>query len=140
MAPATFARRPGSPDIIFQITAIEGPPPLAASFIPPDGSELFPRGQHRLLPGEQRRRSTLGMLHGNGRIDHPATGGLIVIELTDEELNTVTGAWDRGGQEYGARWAAARAAPTPAEWKAIGEQLSAIYIANHSPHLGRPLK
>jgi hypothetical protein len=63
-----------------------------------------------------------------------------MIELTDEELNTVTGAWDPGGQEYGARWAAARAAPTPAEWKAIGEQLSAIYIANHSPHLGRPLK
>ena len=64
-----------------------------------------------------------------------------MIELTDEELNTVTGAWDPGGQEYGAHWAAARrAAHTPAEWKAIGEQLSAIYIANHSPHLGRPLK
>jgi hypothetical protein len=64
----------------------------------------------------------------------------MVIELTNEELSTVAGAWDPGGQEYGAHWAAARAAPTPAEWKAIGEQLSAIYIANHSPHLGRPLK
>jgi hypothetical protein len=63
-----------------------------------------------------------------------------MIELTNEELETVTGAWDRGGQEYGARWAAARAAPTAAEWRAIGEQLSAIYIANHPPHLGQPLK
>lgn len=63
-----------------------------------------------------------------------------MIELTDEELNTVTGAWDPGGKEYGARWTAARqAAPTPAEWRAIGEQLSAIYAANHSPRLGRPL-
>jgi hypothetical protein len=70
----------------------------------------------------------------------PATGDLIVIELSNEELNTVTGAWDPGGQQYGARWSAARAAPTPAEWKAIGEQLSAIYIANHPAHLGRPLK
>jgi hypothetical protein len=65
---------------------------------------------------------------------------LTMIELTDEELNTAVGAWDPGGQEYGARWAAARAAPTPAEWKAIGEQLSATYIANHSPHLGQPRK
>ena len=64
----------------------------------------------------------------------------MMIELSNEELAIVTGAWDPGGQEYGARWAAARSAPTPAEWKAIGEQLSAIYIANHSPHLGRPLK
>jgi len=39
----------------------------------------------------------------------PAKGDSIVIELTDEELNIVTGAWDPGGQEYGARWAAARA-------------------------------
>ena len=38
----------------------------------------------------------------------PAKGDSIVIELTDEELNIVTGAWDPGGQEYGARWAAAR--------------------------------
>ena len=63
-----------------------------------------------------------------------------MIELTDVELNTVTGAWDPGGKEYLARWAAARqTAPTAAEWRAIGEQLSAIYTANHSPHLGRPL-
>ena len=59
-----------------------------------------------------------------------------MIELNDEELSTVIGAaW---GQDYS--WSPARAAPTEAEWRAIEEQLSAIYSANHSPHLGRPLK
>lgn len=66
-------------------------------------------------------------------------------ELGLNELEKVSGGgWDPGGTNYGAAWAAAQAAtqtaPTPAEWKAIGEQISANYIANHSPHLGQPLK
>jgi hypothetical protein len=44
------------------VTAIEGPPQLAASFILPAACALLPR--------EQRQRSTLSMLHTNGRIDH----------------------------------------------------------------------
>ncbi len=57
-------------------------------------------------------------------------------ELGLHELEEVSGAgvWD----EYGA--ARAAHAPTQAEWTAIGKQLSAIYIADHPPHLGQPLK
>ena len=62
-----------------------------------------------------------------------------VTELTHEELDAVTGTWDSGGQEYGAGWVAARH-PVPPDWKGIGEQISATYISNHSPHLGSPLK
>ena len=59
-----------------------------------------------------------------------------VTELGIEVLETVIGAsWEN---HYAERWAAAH--HKPVDWKAIGEQLSATYIASHSTHLGRPLK
>jgi hypothetical protein len=63
-------------------------------------------------------------------------------ELGDSELNLVVGADWGGASRYGEAWARheASAAPTLDQWKAWGQQLAAAYQANHSTHLGSPLK
>ena len=63
------------------------------------------------------------------------------INLSDRELDTVTGSGsDPREQPDYQHWREGQHAPTPAEWRAIGEMISAIYNSGHSPHLGSPLK
>jgi hypothetical protein len=63
-------------------------------------------------------------------------------ELGDAELDLVVGADWGGVSRYAEAWALheSSAAPTPDQWSAWGQQLAAAYQANHSTHLGSPLK
>jgi hypothetical protein len=63
------------------------------------------------------------------------------INLSDKELDIVIGAGSNARESASYHhWRERPQAPTPAEWRAIGEMLSANYISSHSPSLGSPLK
>ena len=70
------------------------------------------------------------------------TPNLRGAQLGDAELDFVVGADWGTVSRYAEAWSRHKtsAPPTADQWKAWGQQLAAAYQANHSTHLGSPLK